>query len=264
MGEKNFKTLKKDFPELFSDEVILMGYRGSIAHGTYVPNSNPNSIDDKDVMGIVIPELKYYFGLYEWGNRGTREIMKDEWDIVLYEVRKFIGLLAKGNPNVLSLLWLEENDYIHKTEIGELLIQNRDLFATRQVYHSFVGYAHGQLHRMTHYKFEGYMGQKRKTLVEKYKFDCKNASHLIRLLRMGIEFLREGYLYVKRQDATQLLEIKHGEWSLEKVKEEADRLFKRAEIAYDQSTLPARPDMGKINDLCVEMCSRKQSLTMEK
>jgi len=62
------------------------------------------------------------------------------------------------------------------------------------------------------------MGTKRKMLVEKYGYDCKNAAHLIRLLRMGVEFLKDGRLYVMREDAKQLIEIKRGEWTLEQVK----------------------------------------------
>lgn len=36
-------------------------------------------------------------------------------------------------------------------------------------------------------------------------------------------------LYVRRHDAQQLLEIKRGEWTLDQVKAESDRLFKNAE-----------------------------------
>ncbi len=250
------ENLLEQYPYL-QDDTILMGYRGSIAHGTYIPNTDPNSIDDKDVMAVVVPPIGYYFGLKEWGSRGTKEIMQDEWDIVSYELRKYVGLLKKANPNVLGLLWLPENMYIRKTVYGRMLVDNRNLFATKRIYHSFSGYAHGQLHRMTHFKFNGRMGAKRKQLVEKFKFDCKNASHLIRLLRMGIEFLNEGELHVYREDAKQLIEIKTGEWSLEKVKNEADRLFKRAEDAYDRSTLPNKPDDDAINNLCTKILTRK-------
>lgn len=106
---------------------------------------------------------------------------------------------------------------------------------------------------MTHGAYEGYMGVRRKALVEQYGYDCKNAAHLIRLLRMAIEFLTEGELYVRRQDATQLIEIKSGEWTLDKVKEEADRLFKLAEEAYIRSPLPNTPDMEKVNDLLTDI-----------
>jgi predicted nucleotidyltransferase len=238
-------------------QIILMGYRGSIAHGMYVPKIDPNSIDDKDVMGVCVPSAKYYLALENFGNSNTIEIKHEEWDIVFYEFLKFISLLIKGNPNVLSLLWLEPTHYITKTADGQLLLDNKNLFISKQVYHSFTGYAYGQLHRMTHNACEGYMGQKRKQLVEKFGYDTKNAAHLIRLLTMGIEFLNEGVLYVQRKDATRLLEIKRGEWTLDQVKQEANRLFILAENTYIKSSLPVAVDENKINNLCVEILHRR-------
>jgi predicted nucleotidyltransferase len=72
----------------------------------YVPKSDPDSIDDKDVMGVYIGPLEHYIG---FGRRDVYEKWEGEWDCVFYEVRKFIGLLLNCNPNVLSLLWLNSN-----------------------------------------------------------------------------------------------------------------------------------------------------------
>ena len=100
------------------------------------------------------------------------------------------------------------------------------------------------------------MGAKRKELVRRVGYDAKNAAHLIRLLRMGIEFLVDGELHVERADAEQLLSIKRGEWTIERVKEEAERLFKLAEEAYVRSSLPAKPDVKKAEGLCIAIISR--------
>jgi predicted nucleotidyltransferase len=226
----------------------------------YVPQSDANSIDDKDVMAVCVPPKEYYFG-YDpafagdgFPTNGVREVTWEDWDVVIYEARKFIGLLAKGNPNVLSLLWLEPNYYIQKNAVGQLLIDNRHLFVGKHVYHSFSGYAYSQLHRMeAGGKYNGHAGDKRKELVTKYGYDTKNAAHLIRLLRMGIEFLTDGELHVLREDASQLLEIKHGEWTLERVKDEAARLFPLAEQAYVNSKLPNKPNPKKVSDLTIEI-----------
>lgn len=234
---------------------ILHGYRGSVAHGMYEPPTEPTSIDDKDTMAICVPTADYYYGLSEYGSRGTREIKHGEWDIVIYEARKMLRLLAGGNPNVLALLWLPENLYIAREAPGRHLLDNRDLFVGRHVYKPFIGYATQQLYKMEHGAFKGYMGEKRKALVEEFGYDTKNAAHLIRLLRMGIEFLRDGVLNVDRggYDAAELLAIKHGEWGLQRVKAEAARLFRRAEDVYDRSTLPVAPDRERVNRLCVEI-----------
>lgn len=244
-------------PDL-NDWCILSGYRGSVAHGTYEsPKHSETSVDDKDYMAIIVPPTDYFLGLKNYGSRGTREIKQGEWDVVVYEVRKAIALLAQGNPNILQLLWLSEQYYGRRTPAGFMLLQNRALFAGRHVYHSFVGYARGQLHRMTHGAHEGYMGEKRKALVQRFGYDTKNASHLIRLLRMGIEFLRDGQLHVERvTDATELLEIKHGLWTLDRIKAEADRLFASAEAAYLGSPLPVEPDREAISALCVEVVKK--------
>ena len=101
----------------------------------------------------------------------------------------------------------------------------------------------------------GYMGRKRRELVRRVGYDAKNAAHLIRLLRMSVEFLTEGTLYVERADATELLDIKRGAWPLEKVKGEAQRLFELAQEAYVRSSLPAEPDHSRAERLCVEMIS---------
>lgn len=230
---------------------IMLCYRGSITHGTYVPKKEPNSIDDKDVLGVCVPTPDHYFGLKHFGSRGTMEIKRGEWDIVAYEARKYLGLLAKGNPNVLSSLWLRPNHYITMTDAALRLVADRSVFACKHVYHSFMGYAKGQFHRMTHMAFQGYMGEKRKQLVAKYGYDTKNAAHMIRLLRMGGEFLLTGQLQVEREDASELLDIKRGEWTLGAIQREAHRLFAWLDECLLKSPLPERPDMAKVNELCV-------------
>lgn len=235
--------------ELFPDNTILLGYRGSIAHNMYMPNTDPDSIDDIDLMGVFMAPPDHYLGLKK--SRETIEKFVDQYDVVNYEFKKFLSLLLKSNPNVLSLLWLRDNHYIERHMYGKMLIENRDLFVSKKAYHSFTGYAYAQLKKMEHLAHKGYMGEKRKALVEKYGYDCKNASHCIRLLKMGMEFLTEGRLNVFRDDAPWLLEIKRGLWKLEDVKAEAKRLFELADAAYIKSDLPNEPDYDKVNELCM-------------
>lgn len=233
--------------------LIFVGYRGSVAHGMYVPNSDPLSIDDKDLLLVFAGLREHYHG---FGRSEDWERFIGVYDVVGYELRKFVSLLVKQNPNVLSALWLAPHYILKTTPAWRMLVQHRDLFASKAAYHSFTGYAHGQFKRMTHYKFEGYMGEKRKTLVTKFGYDVKNAAHLIRLLRMGIEFLTDGALHVERKDANDLLSIKRGEWALERVKQEADRLFVQAKEAYMRSPLPANVDRSAVEDLLVKLVTQ--------
>lgn len=240
--------------QLFPDNAILMAYRGSVAHNMYIPNTDPNSVDDIDLMGVYMAPKEYYIGL-GMGRKYSKAIehFVGKYDVVSYEFRKFVHLLLKSNPNVLGMLWLNDNHYLSKTDAGQLLIDNRDLFVSTLAYKSFTGYAYGQLKKMSHASKEGYMGEKRKQLVDKYGYDCKNAAHCIRLLRMGMEFLTTGELNVAREDAPQLLEIKRGGWTLEQVKSEAQRLFNLTDEAYIRSKLPVKPDYAKVEQLVMEV-----------
>ncbi|HEV8600714.1 MAG TPA: nucleotidyltransferase domain-containing protein [Gemmatimonadales bacterium] len=102
--------------------------------------------------------------------------------------------------------------------------------------------------------FSGYMGEKRKAMVRKYQYDVKNASHLIRLLRMGSEFLETGELRVYRSsDAEELKLIKRGGWTLDQVKSEAERLFGHVERSRAISPLPPEPDRKAANRLLIEL-----------
>lgn len=249
--------------KLYSEERIpsgtfLLGYMGSHSHGTYIPKTDPNSIDDIDLMGICVPPIECYIGLQEFEQKIHQE---DEWDIVTYEARKYFRLLLKSNPNVMGLLWLREQDYVYRSPIAKELIERRDIFSSKNIYNSFTGYAYSQFHRMSHYKFEGYMGAKRKELVDRYGYDCKNAAHLIRLLRMGNEFLRTGILNVFREDAEELKQIKLGIWSLEKVKDEARKLFGESEQALHESKLPDQPNIIEAEKLLVKAV--KANLTID-
>lgn len=138
-------------PFNLQQSLILLGRRGSEAHGTYIPSGDHNGTDDRDLMGIVIPPKEFYLGMKSWE---VAEAIKGPWDVVLYELRKFVGLLCKQNPNVLQLLWLEDEDYLPvrmKNRLTGLnLIRDRLLFRHGgHAKNSFVGYAHGQLKRMT-------------------------------------------------------------------------------------------------------------------
>lgn len=251
---KPFNELRLEHSDTFHWE-ILTAYRGSHSHGTFVPSTDENSIDDIDLMSIVIPPKTYYFGLDTFGSRDTKEIKDGPWDIVAYEIRKFVRLLMKGNPNVISILWLRDEDYLTLTPQGKLLVDNRRLFNSQAAYHSFLGYAHAQLYKMTHLAFKGYMGDKRKRLVEKFGYDCKNAAHLIRLMRMCNEFLINHEFQVYRHDAKELIDIKTGKWSLHQVQKEADHLFKFGEELFKKHGhhLPEEVDKQKVNDLLLEV-----------
>ncbi len=233
--------------------VGLAGYRGSVAHGTA-----GDIIDDVDICGVFIAPETHYFGLTNF-EHVERIGVAGKYDFALFEIRKYFRLLLKSNPNVLSLLWLPQNLYIVQADWGKEIVNCRHLFMSKAIHKSFGGYAYGQLQRMTRCcTKQAFQGTKRRERFEKFGYDCKNAAHLIRLLRMGTEALVTGEINVARHDAKQLKQIKAGDWTLKQIEDEAERLQRLLDDAFVKSDLPARPNFEKVEQLLIHLLKTEQ------
>lgn len=84
--------------------------------------------------------------------------------------------------------------------------------------------------------------------------NTKHAMHLVRLLRMGVEALRDGEINVRRADAKELLAIRGGAWKyddLVKYAEEMDREVR--EHWYPKTHLRKTPDLLYAASLIMEV-----------
>ena len=99
--------------------------------------------------------------------------------------------------------------------------------------------------------------KERAALEAKYGYDCKHGSHLVRLLRMCKEILLEGTVHVYREDAAELLAIRRGEWSYDRLMEFVDEEEKKIDAAYRESKLPRVPDKTFLDNLCCHLVEGK-------
>jgi predicted nucleotidyltransferase len=85
--------------------------------------------------------------------------------------------------------------------------------------------------------------------------NSKHAMHLVRLLRMGKEILTTGKIHVRRPDAEDLLAIRRGEWSYDKLVEEAEALKAELDEVYENKSyvVPFGAPKVEISDFCVEL-----------
>lgn len=117
--------------------IIYKVYAGSIAYGLDSPES------DQDIRGITVPPEEYFLGLKNFEQKEDR--VHDE---VTYGIRKFVRLLSQCNPNIIELLWVQQNHIIYIDEFGKRLRENRDLFLTKRARYTFGGYAFAQLQKI--------------------------------------------------------------------------------------------------------------------
>lgn len=91
-------------------------------------------------------------------------------------------------------------------------------------------------------------------MEEEFFFDGKHAMHLVRLLRMGTEILRDGVVLVKRSDADELLSIRNGKWTYEQIIDYVDDMDKQVrEVWYKKTTLPKKPNIKFAAKLLMEV-----------
>lgn len=78
-------------------------------------------------------------------------------------------------------------------------------------------------------------------------YDAKNMMHVFRLLEMACEIGREQKINVKRPNREFLLSIKSGKYEYEELLEMSEKLQEEMEIAFNNSSLPDKPDLSYIN-----------------
>jgi len=107
-------------------------------------------------------------------------------------------------------------------------------------------------------KYQGWLKTRnvaRADLERQHGYDTKHGMHLVRLLRMCEEILSGQGVLVKRPDAKELLEIRNGAWSYEKLISWAEDQDKKMEKLYAESSLPKSPDREALDRLCVYIAS---------
>lgn len=223
---------------------------GSHAHGTTIPPTDPHGTDDVDLMTIVVPPPALLLGIDTWEHATG---WQGHHDVVVYSLQKLLRLLAKSNPNVLMLLHMPADCVMEASPVWDRLVEARDVFLTKEAWPAFSGYAFSQLQKMEGSAFQGYMGEKRKRLVQTFGYDTKNAAHLLRLLRMACDLFETGTLVVRRPDAEELRAVKRGERTLDSIRSEAATLFERGVAAMRRSSLPACVDRGAVGRLSADL-----------
>ena len=113
---------------------LYLVIRGSHAYGTNLPSS------DTDYSGVFVQNLDSILGMSY-----IDQINDDKNDIVIYELRRFLELLAKNNPTVLELLNTPEDCVVYKHPLFDKILQNKDNLLTKICANSFGGYAKEQI-----------------------------------------------------------------------------------------------------------------------
>ena len=163
-------------------QLILFTLAGSRLYNTYYDASdpdrrhpfNPNFTSDYDWRGVFIAHPDTKLGLegkieeievktagdgklapveqLELINELNKKLgldMKENEDLVLYEIKKFISLALDANPNILDLIFADDSAVIYANKKGKKLRNSgKKIFVTTKTKFTFSGYAKSQLSRI--------------------------------------------------------------------------------------------------------------------
>ena len=232
----NPKELRLLLPESWQDcSPILIGTRGSIAHGTNLPTADVNATEDIDKFAIVVFPLEYYFGREGYAkSKDSYEKKSGDLDLLVFEYRKWFNLAMRGNPNSISWLWnaIPKYDYIDPL-FRDFFIARGSFLNNNKTINALVGYSLGQRKKLDRQsKYEGFMGDRRRKLADKYGYDLKFAAHAWRLLMVTQEVLKHGTMHTYRPDNEILYikKIKTGLVPYEEFISEYDRALKEVRM----------------------------------
>lgn len=118
-------------------------------------------------------------------------------------------------------------------------------------------------HWNSYQKWDKERNPARKEMERKYGFDVKHAMHLIRLLRMGQEILKDGVVNVYRPDREELRGVLRGEWTYDQLVAYAKSVDTGMDELYKKSTLRHEPDHAAISDLYKEICEQHYGVSFD-
>lgn len=138
-----------------SSNLLLKCISGSQAYGLALPHS------DTDIKGVFIQPKNEYYGLTY-----VDQINNETNDIMYYEIKKFVELLLKNNPNILELLSTPDDCVLHRHPVMNLL--KPEIFLSRLCNQTFGQYAYAQIKkaRGLNKKILNPLDRKRKTILD--------------------------------------------------------------------------------------------------
>jgi uncharacterized protein len=215
--------------------MILRVQVGSGVHGTSITGQ-----DDRDEMGLCLEPPQFVTGLarvpdgtgglaprvsfeqYErhtaWDRAGglANRSGSGDLDVIIYSARKWARLALAGNPTVLLVLFVPDEEVVFRDQAGAELMANAYRFVSRLAADRYLGYLNAQKAAMT-----GQSGAhtNRPELVAVHGYDTKYAMHALRLGLQGAELLTTGRitLPVPEPHRGYLRSIRRGERPLDEV-----------------------------------------------
>lgn len=216
-----------------------------------LPAQLPKGVDE--VFGYMKSKVEEWnLNQYPLEEMDRAEIKNTIWEIVTNVAGREVNVANWPDEYWEGVLNKMEKEYSLKDELVHYIRAERAYSKAKQLYDSWISWKKER-------------NPARRELEEKSGYDTKHASHLVRLMRMGYEIITEGKVIVDRtgRDADELLAIKNGAWSFDKVMEYKEEMERKLDVEYERqrkliaegkpTPLPREVDKEKLNSFYHEL-----------
>jgi len=212
-------------------------YAGSKLYNLMTPNS------DLDVRGVFIEPANIFYSL------DTFDYYEDVVsDTALFSLRKFMHLALKNNPNTMDILFAPKFMWLDSTPEWERIYDIRHDILSGRVISAIKGFVFSE--------YDKWLADKtsRTDHLEKYGYDAKMASHIMRLLFMANSIRATGTYSPTLTDVELRIvyQIKLGQYTKDIVASRIERILPYG-FKILTPTLLSEPNYDKINKLVIDL-----------
>ncbi|MCT2560930.1 nucleotidyltransferase domain-containing protein [Chryseobacterium herbae] len=197
-------------------------------------------------------------------------ILKDQGSVPLKKwlsdngkVQEKCGLVNIGNTKGMHALFYDESgvlDYkgiIQHEEANQVSVSSvpKDEKPTAYLFCNLDAYSTYCKDYKDYWKWVSERNEDRYNVNKEHgqNYDSKNMMHTIRLLQSCEYIFKTNSLQIRVDNREELLDIKAGNWSYEKVMQKAEDLIDSIEHEHSVSLLPDNPDIKKTEKILIEI-----------
>ena len=248
-------------PSWLIDNTLYLNVHGSELYGCNLGTS------DKDIYGVCLPPKHIVFPHTAGYINGFDPVPNfenwlqhhvDIYDFQIFNITRFLRLALDGNPNVTECLFAPQDCILHRSELFQPILDLKEEFLSKKSVPRFRGYMLSQLTKMKSIERVG----KRKEVVEKYGYDLKFASHVVRLGYYCEQILTNRYIDLRR-DKEILKAIKTGRFTLKEVEDLAQSIILNIDKLLINSKIPDKPNEEKVRDCLLSILKQHYSVEVE-
>lgn len=228
------------------ENIIYKSLAGSHLFGTNIESS------DLDFFSITVDPSSYIFGIKKFdgvfeSSGGNSRNTKDDVDNTIKGLRSFVQLCIKGNPSIISHLFVPEDQLIIRHPLVSNLYGLRELVIHKGTALQFLGYLTAQKNMFLSSNKPN--GSYRTDLIEQYGYDTKFAYHAIRLGIQALELICDKRIYIPCRLSVRefLLSVREGKFSFFDVSQIISEFSSLLELEI--SRLPSKADLDAVSNI---------------